>query len=748
MTDGGVDATPVTYYVEEDEEESEEDPPLIVNKRVYINPMPKYNEAAFMTLFSHTLNHPRYDTNYCSGGAYDSSQGYRYCREVSKDVYEDITNTLSDGDSLEGLYRIENVEYVFDHSAYVTDSAENGEKYLAATVIPVFKSNDNMFASNNVECETYVINPDATKKYAFAIDLSDSSEYVRIGVGRYRLPVMAICTFETGTFSFDLGEDATLDAQFVKGWNRLVAILEANEDGNFDLTDMVVESMSTDELPFLDTKADGIAGCEYAVQQTFFADALVTDLTVLENGFYRRAGGLWNFIGSITADNAKRALALAQAISGNAAINKLTDGGSVLLYNGQPVSQPLEELTSDETDDEYSQVASNTIWSISDTTEYYARQTYTDISRTDRVKYLPMSKFLDDGQDISHLYTRSSRYDYRMSGSNRSYCISTPDVENTDVYLHFPDFDGANDAGLKLYLYYPTAATIHWGRVCFSGGSVPSLTAGHCYLVDAQYNAALGMWALTVTDYDTRNIDTTGVPAEQKTLENCTWEEIAAISANGWYDDNTGMWCTGDVSDPVGWFEVGDEKEVTLTDGTTITLQIYGFAHDEVGAGMKAGITFGLKNAMPMRSLMNTSDTNRGGWRESFMRNNTIAGVYELLPQEVKDVLLTVRKKTTKGSYDQDVEVTYDKVFLFSAYEVDSSADYVYRQEGTTYPIFTDETSRIKTLGEEQDASPVWWWLRSPNGNDRHDFRYVTDSGWSGKTDAYRGGGVVFGFCV
>ena len=232
-----------------------------------------------------------------------------------------------------------------------------------------------------------------------------------------------------------------------------------------------------------------------------------------------------------------------------------------------------------------------------------------------------------------------------------------------------------------------------------------------------------------------------------KTLESCTWAEIAEISKNGWYDERTGEWCTGDVNVPVYRFKVGDEKTIELTDGTSITVQIYGFQHDETDPGKKVGITFGLKNAI-CRSRMNRDATNKGSWRDSVMRTDTLEKYYDLLPQEVKDVIVPVRKKTIEGNYGSDVIETFDDLFLFAYVEVFDTEWDVYQQEGEKYPIFTDETSRMKRLGDDANASPCWWWLRSPRYGNRHRFWGVKSSGSSDNDDANHEGGVVFGFCV
>lgn len=232
-----------------------------------------------------------------------------------------------------------------------------------------------------------------------------------------------------------------------------------------------------------------------------------------------------------------------------------------------------------------------------------------------------------------------------------------------------------------------------------------------------------------------------------KTLENCTWAEIAEISKNGWYDERTGEWCTGDVNVPVYRFKVGDEKTITLTDGTDITVQIYGFQHDEFEPGKKVGITFGLKNAVGL-SWMNRDATNKGSWRDSDMRNDTLEKYYDLLPQEVKDVIVLVRKKTIEENYSIDVVETFDDLFLFSYAEVFDAECDVYQKDGEKYPIFTDETSRVKRVGKDENSSPFLWWLRSPRYLDRYSFRGVDSGGWLSSNSAHSDGGVVFGFCV
>lgn len=233
-----------------------------------------------------------------------------------------------------------------------------------------------------------------------------------------------------------------------------------------------------------------------------------------------------------------------------------------------------------------------------------------------------------------------------------------------------------------------------------------------------------------------------------KPLENCTWAEIAEISKNCWYDKSTERFCTGDATNPVVWFNIGDEKTIELSDGTKIIVQIYGFLHDETESGDKACITFGLKNALPGRAQMNREATNKGGWRDSQMRNVTLAEYFNLFPQEVKEYIVPVRKKTIEGNGSSDIDATIDKLFLFSMPEVFNGNVGPYQQEGETYPIFTDVDSIVKTIGEDDAASPCRWWLRSPDYGNRRAFWSVDWNGWDYDHYADHTGGVVFGFCI
>ena len=239
------------------------------------------------------------------------------------------------------------------------------------------------------------------------------------------------------------------------------------------------------------------------------------------------------------------------------------------------------------------------------------------------------------------------------------------------------------------------------------------------------------------------------VPSTVKTFAECSWTEIKAVAANGHKNFNN-QWCITRNGAEEVWWDIGDEKDITLSDGETITLQIYDFLHDDKPDGTKAPLTIGMKHLMAAEAKMNNTYTNVGGWEESQMRTATLPGIFQKLPSALQATICEVRKKTTAGNKSKDIVISADKIFLFSVFEVNGTTDVNYKNEGTKYPLFTGSTSREKKLANGT-GSKMDWWLRSPSVNRDNSFISVfTD----GRVDIYSlsyaniSYGVAFGFCI
>lgn len=197
-------------------------------------------------------------------------------------------------------------------------------------------------------------------------------------------------------------------------------------------------------------------------------------------------------------------------------------------------------------------------------------------------------------------------------------------------------------------------------------------------------------------------------------------------------------------------FSLHDAKEVDLTDGNKITVEIIGFDHDILtdSEEQTAGITFAMKNCLKKDFTMNTTNTNVGGWKDSEMRSRRITEeFYDLLPPDMQSALKQVDKQTSAGNNSTAIDTTADNVFLLSSVETGvTGLSTPYTQEGTAYPGFSDNASRIKH--SDTDNSACTWFLRSPYKGNTTGFKTINQSGADSNATANTTQGLVVGFCV
>ena len=258
-------------------------------------------------------------------------------------------------------------------------------------------------------------------------------------------------------------------------------------------------------------------------------------------------------------------------------------------------------------------------------------------------------------------------------------------------------------------------------------------------------------------------------PAPGKALDNYTWDEISQISSA-----NLGE----------SYFNVGDRKQVTLN-GTMskLTLSNYstyafilGFNHNSSREGsgrihfqigktaLSGGKDICLVSGYSDDSdfYMNTSNTNSGGWEDSYMRNNILgtsktsySGKFiGVLPSALRNVLKSVTKYTdntgNSSTSSSAVTATTDYAFLLSEYEVFGSCTYANSNEASRqqqYAYYSAGNSKIK-YNHSSTGTAVHWWLRSPRRSDSTRFVRVGNYGGVGNGRASLSYGVAPGFCV
>lgn len=190
---------------------------------------------------------------------------------------------------------------------------------------------------------------------------------------------------------------------------------------------------------------------------------------------------------------------------------------------------------------------------------------------------------------------------------------------------------------------------------------------------------------------------------------------------------------------------VGDTKPVTLTTNKVIELQIAGFNHDTYSDGVTVPVTFVMKDCLNTKAMMNNSDTNSGGYPASAMKTYVETNIYNKLPSDLKAIVAPVKKKcyTTYNQASSLSEADYN-VWLLAEAEVFDSVSYtIGNGEGTKYPIFTDNASRVKKV----NGSANRWWLRSAS-NDPGFFVHVHSDGNVSHSFAAQMRGIVVGLCI
>ena len=222
-------------------------------------------------------------------------------------------------------------------------------------------------------------------------------------------------------------------------------------------------------------------------------------------------------------------------------------------------------------------------------------------------------------------------------------------------------------------------------------------------------------------------------------LSALSWPVIAAISESGRASE---------------FFAVGDKIDITLSTDEVITLEIWGFDHDDLSDGSgKAGITFGMKYVSGKVYNMNAAETNTGGWGASRMRTVHMPAIIALFPEELTEVVKTVDKKTTAGGGTTSAPVTnvivsQDELFILSYKELTGTLDSGYAGEGGQYEYWreVDALTSLNRLSR-QDNSVKPWWLRSPVPNNNARFANFADS-LRENLPATASSFIVFGFCV
>lgn len=151
---------------------------------------------------------------------------------------------------------------------------------------------------------------------------------------------------------------------------------------------------------------------------------------------------------------------------------------------------------------------------------------------------------------------------------------------------------------------------------------------------------------------------------------------------------------------------------------------------------------------------MNTSNTNSGGWNNSYMRKTICPAFLSALPTAWQNVIVACTKYSdnTGGTSNpaSNVTATSDKIWLLSEFEVHGTRSYANTAEQNyqkQYDYYKNGNSKVK-YQHSATTSACHWCLRSVYAGNAYLFCRVNASGSAYYGNAYRSYGFAPGFKV
>lgn len=222
------------------------------------------------------------------------------------------------------------------------------------------------------------------------------------------------------------------------------------------------------------------------------------------------------------------------------------------------------------------------------------------------------------------------------------------------------------------------------------------------------------------------------------------------------------------------YWSVGDKVGIAvngsfggLSYNNTVYAFILGFNHNSSVEGgnsihfqfgkTAAGVDIAFVNSYGSTSTgfcMNTSNTNSGGWNNSYMRKTICPAFLAALPTAWQNIIAACTKysdNTGGGSNTASyVTATSDKIWLLSEMEVQGTRSYANSAEANyqkQYDYYKNGNSKVKYQHTATTSACIWW-LRSVHASYTYYFCIVYTVGSASNGTAYNSYGFAPGFKV
>ena len=198
--------------------------------------------------------------------------------------------------------------------------------------------------------------------------------------------------------------------------------------------------------------------------------------------------------------------------------------------------------------------------------------------------------------------------------------------------------------------------------------------------------------------------------------------------------------------------DVGKTKTVTLKNGQTVHLRLSNNTTDLAELADDTGTTgFGFEFVECYGAATypwNTTNTNVGGWDASYMRNTVMPIILAQLPDEVQEVIATVKRKSVYSGADGTLVTSEDKLFCLFEREIFSSRSRSRQEEwnaNTQWQYYAQHTSSADHI-KQYNGSNINWYEGSPCYGGTNFVCTVTNYGGADDGSAGNSRGVAPGF--
>lgn len=201
-------------------------------------------------------------------------------------------------------------------------------------------------------------------------------------------------------------------------------------------------------------------------------------------------------------------------------------------------------------------------------------------------------------------------------------------------------------------------------------------------------------------------------------------------------------------------FILGFNHNSSIEGGNSIHFQFGKNASGTDIAFVDAGYNQYYSNNANARFVMNTSNTNSGGWESSYMRNTICPAFLSALPAAWQNVIVACTKYSDNHGGGSDtasyVTATQDKIWLLAEFEVFGTRYYANSAEKNyqkQYDYYKNGNSKVK-YQHSNTGTACYWWLRSVIATNSYLFGLVFTDGGAGYYYAYWSFGFAPGFKV